>query len=105
MQEIGKLEQQEIDRLKSIHAELYCIKVKDDDGNTHLAYCKKPNLEVISAAAKHAQTDPVKSGLIMYNSCVLEASNGIATQDDLKMSVIGKIGQIFKVREAELEKL
>jgi len=105
MSNIGKLDKKEIDRLKSKHGSVYCIKVDDDEGNVHHCYVRKPDLNVISAAAKYAESDPIKSGLIMYNSVKLETTEGIEADDEMKMAVIAKIGGIFKIRAAELEKL
>jgi hypothetical protein len=103
--EVGKLEQAEIDNLKSQHGHLYQIKVQDDQGDTHYCFVKKPTLAVIGGAASYAQTDPIKSGMLMYNTLKVKSTDGIENDDEMKLAVIGKIGEIFKVREAELEKL
>jgi len=104
-QHIGRLSAKEIEALKSEHKDVYEITVADDDGNVHHAYVKKPNLTVISGAARYAESDPVKSGMLMYKAVRLSGSDAIEQDDELKMSVIAQVGQIFKIREAELKKL
>lgn len=105
MQEIGKLEQKEIDRLKALHGGLNLITVKDEEGNIHYCYVKKPDLKILSAATKYVESDPVKSGEIMFNSLKVECSEFIEKDDELKMSVISRLGELFKIRETELKKL
>jgi len=84
--------------------EVHLVAVKTESGVVN-GYFKKPNLQVIGAASKYATTDPVKSGLILFESCWLAGDPEMREVDEIKMSAIGKLGDLFKVYEAEVKKL
>jgi hypothetical protein len=85
-------------------SEVHLVSVKTESG-TVSGYFKKPNLQVIGAASKYAATDPVRSGLILFESCWLAGDPEMREVDEIKMSAIGKLGELFKVYEAEVKKL
>lgn len=104
MKEIGKATKEEITAFKAKHGEVHEVKsVKDNE--THYTYVKKPDLTVISAAAKYADSDPVQSGTIMFNTTRIGGSEAVVEDAEMKLGVIQYIGQIFKVVEAEGKKL
>lgn len=104
MEKLGKATAAEITDLKAKHGELHeVISVKD--GVTHFTYVKKPDLAIISAAAAYAESDPVKSGEIMFNSTRVAGSEEVINDAELKLGVVKYIGGIFKVVEAEGKKL
>jgi len=104
MKLIGKATKEQIVSFKAKHGEVHEIKsVKNDE--THFTYVKKPDLNVISAAAKYAESDPVESGTIMFNSTRIGGSDAVLEDAEMKLGVIQYIGQIFKVVEAEGKKL
>ncbi len=104
MADIGKLTSDKINALKAKHGEIHEVKsVKD--GNTHFTYVKKPNLDIISAAAKYAEDDPVKSGLIMFESTRVGGSEEVIADDELKTGVMKYVGTLFKTVEAKGKKL
>lgn len=104
MADIGKLNATEIKALKAKYGEVHLTKsVKG--ANTHYTYIKKPDLTIIAAAAKYAEDDPVKSGVIMFNSTRVGGSDEVLTDDEMKLGVIGYVGSIFKAVEAEGKKL
>jgi len=105
MQKFGDLEQKEIDRLKAKHGNVYQIIAKDEDGNEHYAYVTKPDLPIIQAAAATIDKDPVKASIMIYKSVKLTASDTIEEDDELKLSVVRKVGEIFQIREADIKKL
>ena len=105
MQKFGDLEQKEIDRLKAKHGNVYQIIAKDEDGNEHYAYVTKPDLPIIQAAAATISKDPVKASIMIYKSVKLSASEAIESDAELKIAVINKVGEIFKIREANIKKL
>ncbi|PIX07088.1 MAG: hypothetical protein COZ76_05385 [Flavobacteriales bacterium CG_4_8_14_3_um_filter_35_10] len=104
MAEIGKASKEEIVALKAKYSEVYEIKsVRDDD--VHYTYVKKPDLNIISAAAKYAESDPVQSGMIMFNSTRIAGSDAVVNDSEMVLGVIQYIGKLFKVIEAEGKKL
>ncbi len=104
MKEIGKATKAEITAFKAKYGEVHEIKsVKN--GKTHYTYVRKPDLNIISAAAKYADSDPVQSGTIMLNSTRIGGSEAVLDDAEMKLGVIQYIGQIFKVVEAEGKKL
>ncbi len=77
----------------------------DDEGTIGVAYFRKPDLNMISAASKFIKSDPIKSSTILFNSCWLEGDSIIKDNDEAKMSACQQIGSIFKVRTATIKKL
>jgi len=59
----------------------------------------------LAAASKYAADNPVKSGIIMFDSVWLGGDAEIQVNDELKMSAIQKIGDLFRIREARIKKL
>lgn len=104
MENIGKASEAEIKALKAKYGEVHEVtSVKDDE--THFTYVKKPDLAIISAAAAYAESDPIKSGEIMFNSTRIAGSEVVIDDAELKLGVIKYIGTIFKVVEAAGKKL
>lgn len=68
-------------------------------------YVKKPSLDTLSASMRFAESDPLKSGLILFENCWLGGDERIKEDDDLKLSVISQLSKMVKVREAEIKKL
>jgi hypothetical protein len=104
MENIGKATTAEITALKAKHGEIHEV-TSVKDGETHYTYVKKPDLAIISAAAAYAESDPVKSGEVMFNSTRVAGSEIIVTDAEMKLGVIKYIGSIFKVVEAAGKKL
>jgi len=102
---VGEASDAQIKKWKSQTSEVHEIRVKDEEENIHVCYVKKPDLDIIGASAKHAESDPVLSLLIMFNSTWLGGSEKIQTDDEMKLSAMKSIKTIFKVREAEIKKL
>ncbi len=96
----------QIKRWKAKYGEVNQITVPiDDEGNTVTAYFRKPDLNIIAAASKFAETDPIKSGLILFENCWLGGDETIKQDDEAKLSAIKSLGKLFKVRDAEIKKL
>lgn len=94
----------QINAWKKQHKEVYKVSV-DDDGKLVVGYFKKPDLAVISAASRFAKSDPVKSGQIIFESCWLSGDVELKEVEELQASCFGKLAELFKLREASLEKL
>ncbi len=103
----GGVSEAQIKQWKGRWGEVHQVTVPlDDEGkNFGYGYFKKPNLETISAAGKFTETDPIKSGTIIFENCKLWISDEIKESDEAKLSCIGRVGQLFKVRAATIKKL
>lgn len=97
----------QIKKWKQDHGEVHQIDVPLDDEGKKIAtgYFKKPNLEIMSAAAKYAESDPVKSGSVLFENCWLDGDQQLKNNDEAKLSAIAQLGQLFKVRAASIKKL
>lgn len=95
-----------IKQWKNQYGEVHQVDVPlDDEGNSAVAYFRKPDLNMISAASKFIKTDPIKSSVILFNSCWLDGDAIIKDNDEAKMSACQQIGQLFRVRTATIKKL
>lgn len=104
MKRIGEATQAQINIWKKQHKNIHEIVIDDDDVE-RVCYVKSPDLDILAAASKYATENPVKSGLIMFNSVWIGGDEAIQQDDELKMSAIQKIGDIFRIREAKIKKL
>jgi len=104
MKRVGEVNKVQIDKWKTSGVEVNEISVVGDK-TIHVCYVKKPDMDILSAAAKCADEDPVKSGLIMFNSVWLGGDKDIQNDDELKMAAMQQIGSLFKQREASVKKL
>jgi hypothetical protein len=94
----------QIKQWKARWGEVFEITTNTDEGKV-ASYFKKPNLDCISAASKFATEDPIKSGNILFENCKLWLNPAIEGDDEAKMGIIQALGQLFKVKEAEIKKL
>lgn len=77
----------------------------DENGDVHVVYVRKPNLDDIGASAKYVEDDPVRAGEIMFNQCFIGGSDAVKDDPEMKMGVIQKIGTLFKIKEFSIKKL
>ena len=68
-------------------------------------YLRKPDRKTLSYASAVGTNDPLKFSEIMLNGCWLGGDEEIKTNDDLFLSVSGKLGELIETKEAELKKL
>ena len=90
------------------NGEVYEIVTPLDDTNkkTATGYFRKPDLKVISAAAKFSENDQIKAGEVLFVNCWLGGDKDLYdTNDEAKLSVIKTLSQIFKIRNSTLKKL
>ncbi len=102
-----QVSQAQIKRWKSQYGDVYAIEVKLDDKGKQKAvgYFRKPDLNIIAAASRFADTDPIKSGEVLLENCWLDGDDVIKTDDEAKMGVLTQLGKLFKIKEAEVKKL
>ena len=92
--------QEQIDKWKKAHGEVYQIAV---DGN--VGYIKKPDRKTLSYAMTNAQTNPLSFAEIILENGWLGGDEAIKTDDGLFLAVAGQIDQVVAIKEAELKKL
>ena len=96
----------QIKQWKARHKEIFEIEVPlDDKGNKATAYFKKPDLTLIGAASKFSDSDPIKTGNILFEGCWVGGDETIKENDEARLSAMQTLGQLFKVRQATLKKL
>ena len=92
---------------KEQYKNVFEIKVPTDDtGKNHaIGYFKKPDLDIIAASAKFAETDPIKSGIVVFDNCWLGGDETMKNDDECKISAISALNDLFKIRLAEVKNL
>lgn len=105
---MDKVTAAQIKQWKSKYGDVYQIDTPLDDEKKEIAtaYFRKPDLKVIGAAQKFAESEPLKAGQIMYTNCFLGGDKEIFEHnDEAKLSAIQQLGQLFKVRQSDIKKL
>jgi len=92
--------------LKKQYPDVWTLSVPcDDKGKDNaVAYLKKPDRNVISAALAMQGTNPLKAKEIILSSCWIEGDERIKTNDDLFISACFVMDKLIRVRKAELKK-
>lgn len=103
----GGITTTQLNQWKAKHGAVSQVKVPLNDEETEYVYCyfKKPTLDIIGAAAKFAETDPVKSGNILFESCYLGGDAEVKEIDECRMSAMQALSSMFKVRASEIKNL
>lgn len=94
----------QINQWKIRWKEIYQIEIPGEE-QVYVGYVRKPDLDVLSAASRFSETDPIKAGNIMFENCFLGGDEAIKENDELKLSVIQAISKLVKIREAQIKKL
>lgn len=102
---MAEITEAQIKKWKAKYGDVFAISVKLNNKEKATGYFKKPDLNIIAAAAKFAETDPIKSGTVMLENCWLGGDEIIKQDDEAKLGVIKRLGELFKVKEAEVKKL
>lgn len=103
----GGITEAQIKQWKARWGEVHQVEVPvDDTGREKLTgYFKKPSLEIISASARFAESDPIKSGTVLFENCWLGGDEALKTNDEARVSCMKVLGKLFRVREATIKKL
>lgn len=96
----GQATPEQIEEWKKKYGKVSGIKV---DG--HIGYVRKPDRKTLSYASIAGQKDPLKFNEVLLNNCWLGGSELIKTDDELFLSVGGKLAELIQVKEAELVNL
>lgn len=101
----GGVTQAQLDKWKKEHGEVKEVEIPLDDTGKNIVTCyvKKPNIDILGAAASVAETDPMRSGLILYDNCYLGGDPETKESDEVKMSVVVALKSMFRVRLAKIK--
>ena len=103
---LGEISAQQINTWKNKYPSgVYAISTQDDEGTTHLTYVRKPDINALSAAGKYAESDPFKSGDLLFNTLRLGGSEQVVSDEEMRIGVIKALKKLFKIKEAEVKKL
>lgn len=95
----GKATAEKIAEWKKQYGEVYAVSVDES-----VCYLHKPNRNILSAVSTLAN-DPIRSAEFLLNNCWLGGDEDIKTNDDLFLGVASQLGEIVKVKTAQLVKL
>jgi hypothetical protein len=96
----GQATDEQIKEWKDKHGNIFKINV---DGK--VCYLRKPSRKALGYASAVGKDNPLKFNEVILNDCWLGGDETIKTDDDLFLSVSGKIAELIEIKEAELEKL
>jgi len=96
-----------IKKLKKKHGQVYLIEVdpEEEGGEVIQLVFRKPDRPTLSAAARFAQTDPIKSGEIVLENCLVHGPKEVLKDMSIFQAVSQQFEEITKARQARLKKL
>jgi hypothetical protein len=71
----------------------------------HIGYVRKPDRKTLSYASVAGTKDPLKFNEVLLANCWLGGSEEIKKDDDMFLSVSGKLAELINVKEVELVNL
>lgn len=81
------------------------VPLDDDATQKAAAYFKKPGIDVISAAARFMESDPLKGATIIMESCWLGGDEVIKQNDEARLSCMQSLGKLITIRTSTIKKL
>jgi hypothetical protein len=90
-----------ISKWKSEHAKV--VRYKTEDGKT--AYFKNPDLTTVDAASALANSNPMKSNLLLAKACFLGGDQEIITEDKYLFGLGNHLKALIVKVEGELSEL
>ena len=93
--------EEQIAKLKKAHGTI--VKITLESGESCLL--RKPTRKELSYASMAGQNDPIKFSELILNGCWLDGDEQIKIDDELFLGASQVIGELIKVKSAELEKL
>lgn len=103
----GGVTQTQVDTWKQKYGKVYKLTIPSQTNPDEklTAYARKPDKNVLAAAAPHMQSDPIKAGDILRNNCYLAGDSELLKNDEYIIGLNIKIGELFKVAIFEVEEL
>ena len=90
----GGVTEEQISRWKAAHKRVIRIDVTEGE-DLHVAYFKRPSLEIMSAVTKVGKNDEVKSATMLYDNCFLGGDTEIREDALLFMAASTQLGNMF----------
>lgn len=90
----------QIEAWKKKHGDVFAYTA---DGKT--CYLKKPDRNVLSAAAVLGQSSPLRYNEVLLENCWLGGDEQIKTDDALFLGISQKLAELVEIKEGELKKL
>jgi hypothetical protein len=91
---------EQIQEWKTKHGYVFCIEV---DGKG--CYLRVPTRAELGFAAESAKTNPLNFNEVILRECWLDGDEEIKTDDNLFLSVSGKLSEMIEIKEAQIKKL
>lgn len=89
---------------KQKHGKVVRIEINDGD-DCHVGYFHRPNLETMSAVAKIAKTDELKSSEVIFDNCWLGGSPAIRHDAVLFIEATKQLGAMLNSCRSTLKNL
>ena len=89
---------------KQKHGKVVRIEINDGD-DCHIGYFHRPNLETMSAVAKIAKTDELKSSEVIFDNCWLGGSPAIRHDAVLFIEATKQLGAMLNSCRSTLKNL
>lgn len=98
----GGLTQAQIDKLKKKYGKLRLVTLKMEGGDEHYWF-KHPNMQTMSAVAKFAESDPMKSSQIFFSNCLVKGDEGTVNDVPKFISVSPHIMDMIEKHQTEVK--
>lgn len=100
----GGVTEEQINQWKGRHGKVVRIDVVDA-GDLHVGYFHRPRLETMSAVAKMAKSDELKSSEVMFDNCWLGGSPALRTDAVLFLEATKQLGTMLNSCRSSLKNL
>jgi len=91
---------------KQANGRVIAVDVYDDMAEEHhIAYFRRPTMEVMSAVSAVSKQDEVKGAGVMFDNCWLGGSPLVQSDAILKTSALGALGKLFATCHTEIKNL
>lgn len=98
----GGLTQAQIDKLKKKYDKLRLVTLKMKEGDEHFWF-KYPNMQTMSAVAKFAESDPMKSSQIFFSNCLVKGDEDAVNDTSKFMSISPHIMDMIEKHQTEVK--
>lgn len=100
----GGVTEADVAKWKNAHRKVYRVDV-EDEGETHSAWFRRPDVATMAAVAKVAEGDAVKSVRVLYDNCLLGGDPGIHEDAVLFMAATTELSKMLTSCQGALKNL
>ena len=100
----GGVTEEQTNKWKGQYGKVIRIDVVDD-GDLHVGYFHRPRLETMSAVAKMAKTDELKSSEVLFDNCWLGGSSAMRQDAVLFLEATKQLGTMLNSCSSSLKNL